>query len=79
MSDDHAMSKDPSGTGILQSGPIGDTDEADYHVTRARAELDQAYRAEPRVAAEAHMRLSLLHMERARSATVRMRVTEVEQ
>ncbi len=36
-----------------------------YHIERARAELDMAYRAEQRVAAEAHMRLSALHMERA--------------
>ena len=41
---------------------------AQYHIDRARAELDLAYRASPRAAAEAHMRLSALHMERARSS-----------
>ena len=37
-----------------------------YHIDRARAELDLAYRAEKASAAEAHMRLSALHMEQAR-------------
>ena len=40
--------------------------DAQYHIDRARAELDLAYRAEQRSAAEAHMRLSALHMDRAR-------------
>jgi hypothetical protein len=40
----------------------------DYHVVRARAELDCAYRAEGKAAAMAHMKLSALHMERARLA-----------
>ena len=38
--------------------------ERDYHTRRAQAELDRAYRAEHHVAAEAHMRLSAMHMER---------------
>ena len=49
-----------------------------YHVGRARAELDLAYRAEHRSAAEAHMRLSALHMGRARlsGATLVMKVEQ---
>ena len=39
-----------------------------YHMDRARAELDLAYRAEVTSAAEAHMRLAALHMERVRLA-----------
>jgi hypothetical protein len=39
--------------------------DKDYHVHRARAELDLAHRAARRNVAEAHMRLSSLHMERA--------------
>jgi hypothetical protein len=38
--------------------------EREYHTQRAQAELDWAYRAENHVAAQAHMRLSALHMER---------------
>ncbi|MDT9599154.1 hypothetical protein [Sphingosinicella rhizophila] len=42
-------------------------DDRDYHVQRARAELDSAYRAPNNEAAASHLRLSALHMERARS------------
>ena len=45
------------------------TGEREYHVQRARAELDWAYRAERREAAEAHLRLSALHMQRVRLLT----------
>ncbi len=38
----------------------------EYHRQRAQAELDWAYRAENKVAAEAHMRLSAMHMARMR-------------
>ncbi len=38
----------------------------EYHQQRAQAELDWAYRAENSRAAEAHMRLSGMHMERMR-------------
>ncbi len=38
--------------------------DLEYHQQRAMAELDQAYRAEGHVAAEAHMLLAKLHMER---------------
>lgn len=42
--------------------------ERDYHETRAKAELDWSNRATHRAAAEAHMRLSALHMQRAQAA-----------
>ena len=38
--------------------------DREYHTERARAELDRAYRAESSVAAEAHLKLSSLHMKR---------------
>ncbi len=38
--------------------------DRDYHVRRAWAELDLAYRAERQAAIEAHLRLSALHMAR---------------
>lgn len=37
--------------------------DREYHMERARSELDCAYRAEAQRAAEAHLRLSALHME----------------
>lgn len=39
-------------------------DERDHHRDRVRAELDLAYRAHSRAAADAHLRLSALHMRR---------------
>jgi hypothetical protein len=36
--------------------------DRDYHVDRTRAELDLAYRAEKPQVADAHLRLSSLHM-----------------
>lgn len=48
--------------------------DAQYHVERARAELDLAYRAEEHAAAQAHMRLSALHMERARILGAPMKI-----
>ncbi len=38
--------------------------DLEYHQQRALAELDQAYRAERGAAADAHMVLASLHMER---------------
>ncbi len=38
--------------------------DATYHVERPRTELDLAFRAQHTAAAEAHMRLSALHMGR---------------
>jgi hypothetical protein len=43
--------------------------DRDYHVQRARAELDLAQDAVCDVAARAHIRLSSLHMERAKQMT----------
>jgi len=40
------------------------TNDRNYHRERARTELDAAYRAPHRAAAEAHMRLSAMHMKR---------------
>lgn len=42
----------------------------EYHIERARAEFDCSYRAENQFAAEAHMRLAALHMERAGTVSV---------
>lgn len=39
-------------------------DDRDHHRERVRAELDLAYRADSRAAADAHLRLSALHMHR---------------
>lgn len=44
---------------------IRETDH-DYHVRRARAEFDLAYRSDCRAATESHLRLSSLHMQRLR-------------
>lgn len=46
---------------------MGRNDERDYHTARAQAELDSSYRATHGAAAEAHMKLSALHMQRAMS------------
>ena len=40
------------------------TDDRSHHRDRVRAELDLAYRADSRAAADAHLRLSALHMRR---------------
>jgi hypothetical protein len=42
---------------------VSDQDR-EYHEQRARTEMDQAYRSDHNAAAEAHMRLASLHMER---------------
>jgi hypothetical protein len=39
--------------------------EVEYHRRRARSERDVAYRSANAVAADAHMRLSVLHLQRA--------------
>ena len=41
--------------------------EREYHVERARAELDAAYRAAGSDSAAAHLRLCSLHMARAKA------------
>jgi hypothetical protein len=48
---------------------MSEQERRNYHIERARIELDCSYRAENQVAAAAHMRLSALHMERARAAS----------
>jgi hypothetical protein len=39
--------------------------EVEYHLRRARSERDVAYRSANELAADAHMRLSALHLQRA--------------
>jgi len=46
----------------------------DYHMHRARAELDLAYRAEGWAATQAHLKLSALHMARLRESATAGRV-----
>jgi hypothetical protein len=41
--------------------------DREYHRKRATMELDLAYRAEKQAAAEAHLRLSALHLARLRN------------
>ncbi|MGZ8285189.1 MAG: hypothetical protein ACXW27_03375 [Allosphingosinicella sp.] len=41
--------------------------DREYHIERARAELDAAYRAAGSNAAKAHLRLCSMHMARART------------
>lgn len=41
--------------------------DREYHVERARAELDAAYRAAGSEAAQAHLRLCSMHMARAKA------------
>jgi hypothetical protein len=43
-----------------------DRDEVQFHSARAMAELDWALRADSSVAAEAHFRLSALHLEKVK-------------
>lgn len=43
----------------------------DFHLRRARAELDLAYRAPGHAAAAAHFKLSALHMARLRELETR--------
>jgi hypothetical protein len=45
-------------------------DDKEFHVARARAELDAAYRAERSEVAAAHLKLSALHMRRAQQLVV---------
>ena len=39
--------------------------DVEYHLTRARSERDIAYRSADALAADSHMRLSVLHLQRA--------------
>ena len=40
------------------------TEDRDYHIDRARIELDRAYRTDDPAAARAHFGLAALHMKR---------------
>lgn len=53
------LARDGSGPDDVQA----ETDRA-HHRERARTEMDMAYRAVTRAAAEAHLRLASLHMKR---------------
>lgn len=55
---------------------IGESDH-DFHMRRARAELDLAYRSEGRRAMESHLRLSSLHMQRLRDLQLTVRPAPV--
>lgn len=50
----------------------------DYHLRRARAELDLAYRAQCHMASEAHLRLSSLHMQRLNDPEAEVRSTGLQ-
>jgi hypothetical protein len=58
----------PVGRSRLSQGVVWveQQDDRDYHVRRARAELDAAYRARSLTNATAHLRLCSMHMQRAR-------------
>ena len=63
----HCAKGSPEAVPLEQEGePVTENFDSDYHLTRARAELDCAYRAEHRRAVEAHLRLSAMHMQRLR-------------
>jgi hypothetical protein len=47
------------------------TQDRDYHIDRARTELDRAYRTDNTAAADAHFRLAALHMRRISEASDR--------
>lgn len=47
----------------------------EYHLRRARAELDLAYRAKCHMASESHLRLSSLHMQRMNDPDAEVRST----
>jgi hypothetical protein len=45
------------------------TEDRDYHMDRARTELDRAYRTDNGAAARAHFGLASLHMQRIHEAS----------
>ena len=49
----------------LAGGSTRAGNDKDYHVVRARAELDAAYRAESSAVAAVHLKLAAIHMRRA--------------
>lgn len=52
--------------------------DREYHIERARAELDAAYRAAGSVAAKAHLSLCSMHMAQARTLLERPRRSAAE-
>lgn len=52
--------------------------DREYHIERARAELDAAYRASGSDAAKAHLGLCSMHMARARTLIERTRPGSAE-
>jgi hypothetical protein len=54
----------PSYRGSNKEAKMLTEKDKDFHLYRAREELDQAYRSECATAASAHMKLSVLHMRR---------------
>ena len=53
------------------------SEDKDFHVARARAELDAAYRAERSDVVTAHLKLSALHMRRAQQLAEAGREMEI--
>ena len=51
---------------VCEKEPQVAEQDKDYHIARARAELDLAYQAQHESVANAHMKLSALHMEQIR-------------
>lgn len=47
------------------------TEDRDYHIDRARAELDRGYRTDNFAAARAHLGLAALHMKRIHDSDAR--------
>jgi hypothetical protein len=48
------------------------TEDRDYHIDRARAELDRGYRTDNFAAARAHLELAALHMKRLHDSDARL-------
>ena len=51
-----------TGTALREGRPNMSIEDRDYHMDRARTELDRAYRSDNRAAARAHFGLASLHM-----------------
>ena len=60
---------------IKDEGTAMETSQ-DYHVRRAREELDLAYRSDRRAVSSAHLQLSALHMARLRTLGVGMAMAQ---
>ncbi|HYW14650.1 MAG TPA: hypothetical protein VE891_00660 [Allosphingosinicella sp.] len=66
--------------GLMAAGDFAAGSDREYHVERARAELDAAYRAVGRDSAQAHLRLCSMHMAKAKVLLERttQRASELE-